>query len=185
MRGYKQISKLSFPELERYMLNNKSTAPFYGEISVLYYELKRMIESLATTDTKDYLKCSTVTMFQQYVSKYDKPYYKGRHLEEAREEIYFAEHKEDAFDIRFYLQKYPNGKHKSWAEETKYYFEHKDSVDQLSSYLQKYPTGIYKNEADKKIKELQEVQAEKNKRIGCIIVLGILTFILLLFAAST
>ena len=107
MRGYKQISKLSFPELERYMLNNKSTAPFYGEISVLYYELKRKIEYLATTDTKDYLKCTTATMFQQYVSEYDKPYYKGRHLDEAREEIYFAEHHEDAFDLNFYLKKYP------------------------------------------------------------------------------
>lgn len=185
MRGYKQISKLSFPELERYMLNNKSTAPYYGEITVLYYELKKKIESLATTDTKDYLKCTSAAMFQQYISKYDKPYYKGRHLEEAREEIYFAEHNENASELRLYLRKYPNGKHKLWAEETIYYIENGDTIDQLSSYLQKYPNGIYKIEADNKIEDLLDEKAEENRRIGCIIVLGIVTFILLLFAAST
>ena len=165
------------------MLNNKSTAPFYGEISVLYYELKRKIEYLATTDTKDYLKCTTATMFQQYVSKYDKPYYKGRHLDEAREEIYFAEHHEDAFDLNFYLKKYPNGKYKSWAEESIYYFEHRDTMGQLHTYLQKYPNGIYKNEADNKLKELQQNEdSEKSKRIGCIIALAVITFFFFLFA---
>lgn len=183
MRGYKQISKLSFPELERYMLNNKSTAPFYGEISVLYYELKRKIESLATTDTKDYLKCTTATMFQQYVSKYDKPYYKGQHLDTAREEIYFAKHHEDESALKAYLIKYPNGKYKTWAEESIYYFEHRDTIGQLETYLQKYPYGIYKNEADNKIEEIQRREYLKKctrRGCGCIIVI-VLLFILSIF----
>lgn len=136
MVGYKSISELSLKECYDLLQNERNSADKM-HLNRMYQEL---VEKNRASDNWAFMKCKTISDYENYIKQYDVYYYVIQHKEEAYEAINVIRQKEEE---RLRMQKLAQ-------EEEFFWSENKKSLHGCETYLNTYPSGRYVEEATRR-----------------------------------